>query len=84
MTNKHVTIKELGDALGDAILDRLEDDGRCRFNCRTNREAFFAGYTYKNWGKLSAQEAWHEYKQVNRRREGVKTTHDNSRTNEVY
>lgn len=38
------------------------DEGRCRFNCRTQREAFIAGYEW-NWNYSASEDAEEAYKE---------------------
>ena len=84
-----ITIGELGDALGDRIMERIEDKGKCRFNCRTERENWIAGYLYARAESptgLSAKEAYREYKQSQRsdpRREGIRKTHETTESNGI-
>ena len=38
------------------------DDGRCRFNCRNEKDAFVVGYELGFYGVTDAEEAYREWK----------------------
>lgn len=75
-----------------------DEEGKCRFNCRTGKEMWILGYIeaanldmgYDHLDDKAMQKlAEGEYNEWKRntpagRREGIKATHDNSRANDVY
>ncbi len=70
----------------------VEDEGRCRFNCRTQKEAFFAGVDAGTkeagdyyLGTPKREEMYREYKQEsNTRREGIRKTQETSESRDIF